>query len=315
MLVVLTLAITAVLAATPLAPPAMGKAKPRPDLIVTKAVRIAGGDEYAFKGKDGTLKLRFVTKNARNRGHDAAAHPSRTGIFLVPAHSSDPSPNRLKLGSRQVPGLAPGDSHKTTASEVVSTAILPLGAYKVLVCADVDRPRINERSESNNCRQAGNFYVAQESWRGSVNGIGSANGAARAETWKTLGAHFDFGTYFGGGVFFYDFFGTVTWNDHGVNSGGCTVDGHGEKTFDHVPELVLDYNAGTYKSKVHIDRFYTITLSGGGGLPCSGTPPGPANQDILSIPASTPLVFEQNRLNGQYSTGGGEGTTWNWDLQ
>lgn len=314
MLVVLTLAITAVLAAIPLTPSATAKAKPRPDLIVAKAVRTAGGDEYAFKGKDAALKLRFVTKNVKKTGHDAAAAASRTGIFLVPAHSSDPTPDRLKLGSRQIPALAPGASKTKAASEVVSTAILPLGAYKVLVCADFQH-RIKERSETNNCRGAGDFYVAQESWRGSVTGIGAANGAARAEKWKTLGAHFDFGTYFGGGVFFYDFFGTVTWDDHGANSGGCTVDGHGEKTFDHVPELVLDYNAGTYKSKVHIDRFYTITITGGGGFPCNSTAPGPANQDILSIPATTPLLFDQNQLKGQFSTGSGEGTTWNWDLQ
>src|SRR4051812_32738517 len=117
MLVVLALALTGFLAAGPLAPSAMGKAKPRPDLIVTKAVRIAGGDVYAFQRKDATLKFRFVTKNEKKKRHDAAAGPSRTGILLVPAHSSDSTPDPLKLGSRPIPALARGESHSRAASE------------------------------------------------------------------------------------------------------------------------------------------------------------------------------------------------------
>ena len=306
--IVLALGITGVLA-----PPSLGKTQKKPDLIVTQARKF--GPAYAFQGSNVTLSFRDGTKNRKQTGHDAAAGPSRTAMILVPAHSSDPNPTPLRVAARAVPGLRPDHSHSGAASGAVATSILPLGSYKLLVCADFP-PRIKERNEHNNCKRTGNFYVIKESWYGSVNGVGACCGAARAEKWHTLGAHLDFGEYIGGGIFRYDFNGTVEWNDSGVNMGGCTIDGHGEKAFDHVPGPKLDYFAGTYQGEVPVGgAFYDITLSGGGGFPCSSTVPGPVTQQILNIKDPKPLVFDQNALTGQFSTPGAEGTTWTWDFR
>src|SRR3954454_17349134 len=257
MLAFLALALTGLLAAGPLAPSAMGKTKPKPkpkpDLIVTQARKF---DVYAIKGKSDTFSYRYVITNVKKKGHDAAAGRSRTGVRFVPANSRNRNPAPYPVGDRLAPGLRPGHSHTDAHSEILLTDFFPLGSYKVLVCADF-KQNVKERDEENNCKRVGNFYVIQESWRGSVNGVGPADSAAKAEKWKTLGAHLDFAKHVGGGRFNYDFSGTVEWNDSGVTTGGCTASGHGEKTFDHVPGLVLDYNRGIYGGNVHIDRFYT----------------------------------------------------------
>src|SRR4051812_17782204 len=265
---VLALAVTGALASGPLAPSALGKPQGKPDLTIAHAAK--GGD-YAFEDKDATLQFQDVTRNAKKPGHDATSSASRTGVFLIPLHSSDPNPGRLRVGSRRVPGLRPGHSDSGSGAGTLSPGILPLGAYKVLVCADVQK-RIKERNEGNNCKRAGSFYVVRQVWRGSVSGVGPCCGAARAEEWHSLGAHLDFGEYLGRGVFRYDFIGTVEWNDAGVNMGGCTIDGHGETALNHAPGPNLDYFAGLYQGQVNVARsFYTydINLSGGGGFPCS----------------------------------------------
>src|SRR4051794_5003753 len=311
---VLALAITSVLATGPLAPSAIAKPAGKPDLTIAHAAK---GGEYTFEDKDATLQFQDVTKNVKKHGHDAAASASRTGIFLVPLHSSDRNPGRVQVGSRRVPGLGPGRSHSGKGEGTLSPGILPLGAYKVLVCADVQK-RIKERNESNNCKKVGNFYVVRQVWRGSVSGVGACCGAARAEKWHSLGAHLDFGEYLGRGAFRYDFIGTVEWNDSGVNMGGCTIDGHGETALNHAPGPTLDYFAGRYQGEVNSPRSvytYPIKLTGGGGFPCSSEVPGPVTQEVLKIQDPMVLNFDQNALAGSAGQSVAEGTTWTWDFR
>ena len=60
---------------------------------------------------------------------------------------------------------------------------------------------------------------------------------------------------------------------------------------------MLDYAKGSYKGKETLKaRFYTITLSGGGGFPCTARPKAPEILDFLKIPARH-LGFGQDSLN------------------
>jgi CARDB len=253
----------------------------------------------------------LVTKN---KG-DGAAGPSKTGVLLVPKNTRSHAP-AFNRTSRAVPKLAP--DHSDPGAIVDSLlADLPLGAYKVEVCADV-KDQVKERNENNNCKRTGNFYVIQESWRGSVNGVGAVGSASGAETWNTLGAHFDLVKYHGGGQFEYAFTGTVDWNDSGVTTGGCDVSGHGETDFNQPADmgLALDYFHGEYQALVHTEGFYTITLTPVPNSPyCNGgTALGPATRDILLIKKPADLKFDQNELKGS-NPGDTPLSTWKWDFK
>jgi hypothetical protein len=300
------------LAAMGLAPSAVGTGKP--DLVVTQATKV--GPVYAFKGRSATLGFKDVTKNKGT----ATALASRTGMLLVPKNTrTHVSP--VKLASRVVPKLRPGHSDRGAASDSVDTEILPLGAYKVKVCADMNH-RQRERREGNNCERVGNFYVVKHAWTGpmpttnAVDGVGGAGSAAGAEKWHSPDGFLIFAKYLGGGIFRYDFVGHVKWKDSGVTTGGCDVSGQGEKFFQSAPGIKLDYFAGTYEGKLVTDRFYTITFTPQPGSPfCDGsTAPGPATREFLNIEPRD-LLFDQNELKGSFSTGGAEGaTTWRWDF-
>jgi hypothetical protein len=300
------------MAAMGLAPSAIGNAqsKPKPDLVVTTAKK--SGPSYALKGDDVTLSFKDVTENQG----DKTAGRSRTGMLLVPKHTRTHVPP-VKLASRDVPKLAPGKSDSGKASDTVSTDVLPLGAYKVEVCADVKK-QVRERKEGNDCKRAGSFYVVQDVWNASVNGVGPDGTAALAEGWESSGATLRFGEYLAGGVFRYDFSGNVTWDDDGTTTGGCKVSGHGEKGFLFEPAIKLDYAGGTYRGKVVTDRFYTISYTPppGGSPYCNAqTVPGPSHPEIVYIKKPKSLMFDQDELKGRFNIGGAvTGTTWNWDF-
>jgi hypothetical protein len=295
---------------------ASGHRKPKPDLVVTDATK--HGARYAVRGLSDNARLSFkdVTENKKKQGHDAPAGPSETGMFLAPKNAGGGA-QALKLASRDVPRLAPGDSDRGGASDTVSVDILPLGAYKVEVCADV-KDRVRERNENNNCRRAGSFYVVQDIWSGSVTGAGAVGSASGAETWQTSDARLSLDEYAGKGVFVYAFTGTVTWNDDGVTTGGCRVSGHGQKSFTLVPSVKLDYSDGNYRGKVSTPAFYPITVSPPpeGSEFCRPNPytvPGPSTREILNIPTPKTLKFDQNELQGS-SPGGTPRSFWRWDF-
>jgi hypothetical protein len=300
----LGLVMSGILAATCLAPAAMGR---KPDLVVTEAKKF--GPAYAVKGKAVTMSFKDVTKNKGN----ATAAPSRTGMLLVPMHARAPSP-AVKVVQRDVPKLRPGHSDSGAASHAVLTDSLPLGGYKIKVCADVNH-RQRERNEGNNCKRTGTFYVVQENWRGSVNGVGAVGSASGAEKWHTLGAHFDLSKYVGGGKFLYSFTGTVEWTDSGVTTGGCDIDGHGEKTVNPSLGLAMDYLGGAFAAVVATNRFYTITFTPLPNAPfCDAitTAPGPSTREVLKTKERN-LLFDQNELKGS-SPGDTPLAIWRWDF-
>jgi hypothetical protein len=303
-----------VLVAMGLAPSAIAAHKRKPDLVVTKATQ--GGDPYGVQPFNAKLSVKDVTENKKKEGHDARAGASQTGLYLAPQHAGSHA-DALHLTSRTVPKLAPGDSDPGVTSDTVATGILPLGAYKVEVCADVKND-VHERNENNNCKRAGSFYVAQDIWSGSVDGAGADGSASGAETWHSSDAQLSIDHYAGNGVFVYAFTGTVTWSDDGVTTGGCKITGHGQKSFTQVNGINLDYSNGNYKGKVRIRAFYRITISPPpqGSEFCSPTPvtvPGPETREILNIPTPKDLKYDQNELQGS-SPGGTPRSFWRWDF-
>lgn len=306
----LALVMSGFLAATGLAPAAMGR---KPDLVVTQATKF--GPPYLKEGRSGTLSFKDVTENKKKRGHDATAEPSRTGMLLVPMNTSGPVP-AVKLASRGVPKLRPGHSDRGAASAGVDAHTLKQGAYKVKVCADV-KHEVKERNESNNCKRTGNFYVVPSAWTGpvgdtnAVRGVGPVGSAGNAEKWSSSDGLLVFGKYLGGGVFRYDFLGNVGWNDSGVTTGGCKVSGHGEKNFTDAPGVKLDYFDGSYQGKVVTGPVYTISFTPVQGSPycTASTAPGPFTREILNIKPARNLLFDQKELKGSFSTGG---ASWRW---
>ena len=302
-----------VLVAMGLAASAIAAHKPKPDLVVTKATQ--HGDDHGVQPFNAKLSVNDVTENKKKQGHDARAGASQTGLYLAPQHAGS-NADALHLTSRKVSALAPGDSDPGVTSDTVSTGILPLGAYKVEVCADWKND-VHERNENNNCTRAGSFYVAQDIWSGSVDGVGAIGSASGAETWHSSNAQLAIDHYAGNGVFVYDFTGTVTWNDDGTTTGGCKVSGHGQKSFKHVTGINLDYSNGNYGGKVSIRPFYRISLTPppGGSEFCThaSTVPGPGTREILSIPTPKTLGYDQNELQGS-SPGSTPVSFWRWDF-
>jgi hypothetical protein len=296
-----------------LAPSAIAAHKPKPDLVVTKATQ--HGDPYGVRPFNAKLSVKDVTENKKKEGHDARAGASQTGLYLAPQNAGS-NADAFHLTSRKVSALGPGDSDPGVTSDTVS-GILPLGAYKVEVCADWKND-VHERNENNNCTRAGSFYVVNDIWSGSVDGAGADGSASGAETWHSSDAQLSIDHYAGNGVFVYAFTGTVTWKDDGVTTGGCKVSGRGQKSFKNVPGITLDYSNGNYGGKVRIRAFYRITISPPpqGSEFCPPKPqrvPGPETREILNIPTPKALNYNQNELQGS-SPGPTPGSFWRWDF-
>jgi hypothetical protein len=317
-LISIVLVTGAALAATGLAPSAMGRPghhhhrhPGKPDLVIAEARKV--GPPYAFKGHDVTLSFRVKTRNVEKKGHDAYSGSSFTRLFLLPSHSRNPAP--LTLNSLEIGLTPPGGSTTLGVHQDISTDILALGSYKVKVCADW-KNQVKERNEANNCMRVGNFYVVKQTWQGSVKGIAAFSNAAKSEKWSSSKARLDFGKYLGGGRFRYDFTGTVGWNDSGVTTGGCSFTGDGVRDFDHLSGPVLDYFDGSYQGKAVTTTFFTVFLTPVPNSPyCtnSSTVPGPTTREIFNIKEPQDLLFDQNELKGS-TPGDTPGAIWKWDF-
>jgi hypothetical protein len=323
----LALAIGSVLAATGLAPSAMGQGghhrhrhHGKPDLKIARAE--VQGPRYLIKGGSDEVSFHFedVTKNVGN----ATAPPSRTGLWLVPLHQGRGTV-RYFIAGRDVSKLRPSDSDRGRGRGSTGTG-LQLGAYVLKVCADSRDPitggrgRVRESSERNNCSTGRRFYVIKRTWDGSLSGRGGIGSAAGAERWHSTGAHLSFQEYLGDGVFRYSFGGIVHWTDDGVNTIGCHLDGGGTKAVDEGnsgPGVKLEYGDAVYLGTESLQaRFYTIYQSGTDmfGDDCAANPlvGGPSNVDFLQIHRRS-LVFDQNELTGS-SPGDTPLGIWRWDF-
>ena len=111
----------------------------KPDLVV---VALASSPAAATPGANLS-----VTDNTKNQDL-VAVGATRTRYYLS-LQSANGGIDRLLIGGRAVPGLAPGAS--SIATVVVSIpATTALGTYRLLACAD-DTGAVPEVSETNNC--------------------------------------------------------------------------------------------------------------------------------------------------------------------
>jgi hypothetical protein len=281
------------------------KPKPKPHLVLEK-VKVHA-PRYAFHGDRADFTLSYVVKNTGT----ATAPKTRTTLeILRPTVGSNAVINML------TPHLAPGRSFRGAGHQSFDVfAALPLGGWRIAVCADRTHKLPPPRSR---CAKTGRFYIAEREWVGSVHGIGPVAGAALGEKWQSqVPAQLDFTRYLGHGAFAYDFGGTMDWTDHGINSGGCLWQGFGALAIDRDnagPGITLDYGRGFYRGKETLqDRFFTLTASGGGGFPCHGSQPGPVQKTFLSIPKRS-LRFGHTSLKGQNGTAAAENTQWKWSF-
>ena len=203
---------------------------PLPDLVVT-AAGVSFTQPYAFHNRDATASFADTTKN---KGDDPADQ-SRTGLVFEPIHAP-PHETRWGEDFRKVPKLQPGKSNSDVKS-ITFKADIPLGAYKVYVCADV-HDKISESNERNNCKWSGEyFYVIRHRWPGSVSGIAGCCSVSKLEKWHTVGpSYLKFVRYKGKGRFRYDFSGTVHYSDHGIGSTCYYNGGDVTKDFNDAPQ-------------------------------------------------------------------------------
>jgi hypothetical protein len=295
--------VAAMLAA--LASPALARhASKHPKLpdLVPKTVRV-NGKPYAFLGKTEATAI-DTTKNV------GAVRARRTHTYVVLVHDG----RRWLLTDRLVPALGPGESHRGEGSSPHPVGA-PIGAYTLEICGDA-KNQVRESNEDNNCapiRRPSHFFVAAQTWFGSLSGT-KVSAGSQLETWRSTNARLDFDGA-GGGVFEYLFKGSVTWIDSGAVD-KCVQDGKGTKTYDHddsIGSLTVDYLNGTYSGNLNenVDGpFYEIQDS------CGGQLPGPQQPDFWNpFPDGSPvaLPFGSRTLPGSPTRFGD--TTWVWDLK
>lgn len=287
-----------------LSAPAPAAAARKPHLVVTRAS--AGGPRYAFRGHVATFSFKHTTKNVGG----ATSERSRTGLVL----DAIGHPRRfIVIRGVRVVKLKPGHSDRGGLSVVtLPTGGQALGAYRLMVCPDLARARVNR-----DCRSAGRrFYIAAGHWEGSLRGAAGSGGIANLEHWSGSPTFLTFDKYLGQGAFRYIFNGTVKWTDDGI--GGCVWTGSGTELVDDANSrggIVLNYATGRYEGKQSLTRrFYTIALTGGGGIPCNDTAPGPVLLNFLTI-SRHHLGFAQFRLTGRTGAAGGEAPAWAWDFK
>jgi CARDB len=296
--------------------PAAAKKPPRhtaakPDLTAKADI---AGDPYLFYGQ--TRSTITITDTVVNHGTGRAG-PSLTRVLLE--HDGK---YRL-LADRAVPAIGPGrtDSGEDT---VVHANHLPLGAYKVVVCADA-KSQEAESDEANNCVKLTNpryFFVAAASWQGSLSGSLTAVGDGElTERWSSNDASLDFDQYEHGGIFTYLFNGSVTWTDSGIDSAGCTISGAGEDTFHGSTangQLTVDYLKGDYITGGISEEggaYYPLTYRGCPD-PTSGAAIGPLQRVFWEpepLGAPIRLPFGSTTLPGSPSSV--FQAAWTWNLQ
>lgn len=303
------------LSATPAAakkPPRRSAAKP--DLTPKAEI---SGDPYLFYGQ--THSTITVTDTVVNRGTGRAG-PSLTRVFLE--HDGK---HRL-LADRAVPALGPG---KTDSGEdtVVRANHFPLGAYKVVVCADA-KSQEAESDEGNNCvklTNPRNLFVAAAGWQGSMSGSQTTVGDGElTERWSSSNASLDFDQYEHGGIFTYLFSGSVVWTDSGIDSAGCSISGAGEDSFHDSAangQLTVDYLKGEYTTGGIGEEkgpYFDLTYH---DCPPDRTPPAPSPIGPLQrvfwepSPLGNPigLPFGSKSLPG--SPASLFNAAWTWNLQ
>jgi hypothetical protein len=284
---------------------AAAEAKPGkrlPDLQVS-AASYTPKSAYAFQGEPAD-QLRFCerTKNVGN-----AKTPRRLHNVM---RLEGPGGFREVVARRDVPRLAPGESHYGCARGQHAALGLPPGGYQVQICADL---RLKDRDHTNNCRgckEAKCFFVIKRSWTGAVSGTGEWGvSEPLAESWQTnAGTTFAFAGVVRPGYFRYTMTGSVSYKD-APSSGGCAHSGAGT---DVSPSgrVELDYGNDTYIGFGRVSTAFTYSIPNN----CGPTDSGPGFPVFLytgfGTNGPTALPFGSEQISGNFMDESGSNTFW-----
>jgi hypothetical protein len=303
------------IAATALAtaPPALaGKSKQaRPDLVVVEG----GMEDFAVPGEENVVRFSDETENQGYR----AAGPSRTGVsFEAPPPFDDEFEHKgFSRPVRKIKGFVGDSSSKTSKSPKLEFDGLPVGAYRVEICADV-RDQVKERNEKNNCIAArdSRLYIVRRDWRGSLGGAYLRGSGDQRDTWTASNATLELADYEGAGRFAYHFSGTVHWATTGTDAAGCAWSGGVSEVFGggaDPGDVLIDMDAGEYFGNLASTVEYGTTGQCPSG-PRSGF--GPEWVEFLSTAAGgaggRPFSFGAEEMTGSSSEGS---TSWSWDFR
>lgn len=275
----------------------------RADLVVTD-LDVRGKPYYVNNSESATSAVVRV----KNDGRAAA------GNSKVPVRIQGGGGEPIRLGRASLPGIDPGRSKRATIDFGLRREVLPAGKYAVSVCADMP-DRVKESDEGNNCKRATEpFYVAHQSFRGTIIGQAPLNplaGSSNArETWNSENATFTLDRYWGGGMFTYRLSGTARYVTSGTDGGGCTWSGSGTvNRFDPFLVATLELNGEVYGANAGSSGFSYTQYQDCGGVTTEW--PGPYEPLLLATEQNLPLPFGTATLSGSEPTDLGGHQSWN----
>jgi hypothetical protein len=252
---------------------AAGKRKRKPDLYVRTAHLQPIGEDHALRGERNVLRFDAETQN-RGRG---AAKPSKTEIVFVPYGPGSAGGKPIRAFTLDVPRIR---GHSPTRyfsrfGEAKSPPLTfngdPLGAYAAIWCADA-KGVVKESNERNNCRAPGNvlqrLYLGKRRWSGTISGTGPVGDLPTAahEDWASSRAELELERVGLGGVFYYNFNGTVSWAmQGGPDADGCTYSGSGTDSIQGGPangDFQINYVDGEYTGILtsDLDDTWPVTI-------------------------------------------------------
>jgi hypothetical protein len=295
-------------------------AKPKPDLVVSRAS--VNPKEITTAGK-----AHFAARTKNTRKAEAVARASETALVLLhPPEFSHPILG-TEVALYDVPRLRPGKSHSGGASGNVD---FPLGAYKAKICADF-KHKVRESNERNNCSDAVNVYVIAFEWSGTLQGTSPVDTGVN-ETWTSDDAHFVWdpnAPSLGPGRFTYVFRGSLHYAISGTDPDGCVYSGSDTATVDDAEDLlggglIVDYRNEEYFGD---DDITPPDPPFAWHVQCPGDPEpqtvdGPYDFAAAFINVNPqgidtkPMPYPSTELTDSATATGGSGFqfSWSWDL-
>jgi hypothetical protein len=161
------------------APADRTRSKALPDLIVTAgALRVSSTGshrsvDFALRGPGLQRRIEWghTTKNRKAAGQ--VTKPARRSLTGLKFENNQLS---VLMDGLRVLELDPGEDSSGATEFLIGFDTFDYGTYFTRICADASSPDlVNERDESNNCKETAPFYVIPFGLRGTVTG-----------TWRTI---------------------------------------------------------------------------------------------------------------------------------
>jgi hypothetical protein len=273
-----------------------------PDLQVS-AASYTPKSGYAYQGEPAS-QIRFCE---RTKNIGTAKTPRRLHNVM---RLQGPGAFREVVARRDVPRLAPGESHYGCARGLHAPLDLPPGGYQVQICADL---RLKDRDHTNNCRgckESKCFFVIKRSWTGAVSGTGEWGiSEPVSESWQTNpGTTFKLAQVLRPGYFKYTMAGSVSYKD-APSSGGCDHSGAGTDV-SPTARFELDYGNDTYIGFGQASTAFRYALPNS----CGPTDYGPGFPVFLytgfGTNGPTALPFGSEQVSGSFTDESGSTIFW-----